>query len=169
MEYKKEEQLCINELETRLSRKLIKHNLIAWDSFGFEIVDNLVTGIGLFKTELKELPNCLWDLISLQRISLVGTKLSEIPLSIGKLINLEELYIGNNGLIAIPKQIGLLSNLKVLYIHENNITSIPKQIFELSKLEEISISSTIIEDQRRPINSNLNPNCKIFINGKILL
>lgn len=91
--------------------------------------------------------------------------LKEIPRQVYELDSLEVLTIGSNNFNYIHIDIENLNNLKVLYIFDNPINSLPLNIALLPKLERLVIIETQIEVNDLIELKLLNPKCIIIANN----
>ena len=117
-----------------------------------------------------ELPDELWELTYLQKLTIENTgiynlpkeieNLSDIceliiaknrcfetiPPEISKLKKLTHLYLYENNIKFLPESIGELENLKVLYLSNNRLRTLPKSLTMLPKLEIINLSYNPIKE-----------------------
>ncbi|KAM7511481.1 hypothetical protein LguiB_010356 [Lonicera macranthoides] len=90
-----------------------------------------------FCTNLVFLPNSICNLKCLKSLLVYGcTKLKELPENLGHIESVEELHLGKTAIRQPPSSIGLLKNLKTLAFQESKpiITSQPQTSFFLSWL-----------------------------------
>jgi Leucine-rich repeat (LRR) protein len=153
----------IKALEKRLKINIPLIGCIHYNSVGYTISENRITGIGLFKVGLKvfpeeicyldnlgvlylpwnyleTVPDSLHRLTKLERLDLIGNNLLSIPKSIGSLESLREIDFSFNDLKELPKSMSSLKNLKVLKIIRNNIVAIPPK---LKKRQEMGLKILI--------------------------
>jgi len=158
----------ISDIEKLIGRPLDSIVTVKWNSFGFEVKNSDITGIGLYKTGITELPDSFWGIHSMVRLSLVDTRLQLLSPLVRNFTGLQELYIGGNGFETVPEQIGELTELKFLYIIEDDLLSLPQEIGSLINLEELSIISKKIKTISESILSLNKHNCRIYLNNQKL-
>ena len=112
---------------------------------GFTIENGRVTGCGLYRLYLKELPDSLVNLESLKELYMDVNDLKYFPEPIGKLKSLQVFHANRNKLKELPDSIGDLKSLKEFWIYENSLTSLPESIGELESLEELYLSDNKIK------------------------
>lgn len=128
----------------------------------FDIRKERMSRINLGGLEMKEIPDCIRDLSSLEDLNIsynpikklpqwigkfkklvilkiTNNGLKELPEEIGLLLNLEELNARGNQLKTLPKTLGSLISLKLLELYENNLVSIPDSIGHLVNLKKLII------------------------------
>ncbi|MEM6835659.1 MAG: COR domain-containing protein [Cyanobacteria bacterium P01_C01_bin.120] len=98
-----------------------------------------LTRLSLNQNWLIELPKDLGKLKSLVRLSLDDNKLIAVPSELGKLSNLTRLDLNKNQLSVVPKEIGHLENLVELYLDQNRLISVPSELGQLSNLNRLSL------------------------------
>ncbi|CEI89483.1 hypothetical protein RMCBS344292_03838 [Rhizopus microsporus] len=89
---------------------------------------NQLTSLLLQNNNIKELPDELWKLTSLEELNLGYNKIKKIPKEVGLLINLKELYLHNNEIQELPTQIGRLKHLSVLDLTHNQLKYLPAEL-----------------------------------------
>ncbi|XP_031372515.1 TMV resistance protein N-like isoform X1 [Punica granatum] len=118
----------------------------------FESLSNLSDFLGL-----KELPDSLGDLESLQELDLSKVKVAELPNSIGNLRKLKVIKMESSSISMLPSSIGGLENLEELYARNcNNLHGpIPAKIGRLTFLRILDLSFTSISSLPHTINELL--------------
>lgn len=81
----------------------------------------LITEFGLAYSQLLELPEELYKLTWLQKLSLNYHRLSTLPESLEKLHNLQYLFLDHNRLTCLPNALSSLVHLKVLSLSHNKL------------------------------------------------
>lgn len=99
---------------------------------------DLGTSVGV---KLTELPETLWRLPQLQKLSIASNQLTAIPESISQLSQLRSLDLYNNELKFLPKAISQLSQLQDLNLSNNQFDTMPETIGYLTQLQSLDISS----------------------------
>jgi Leucine-rich repeat (LRR) protein len=79
-------------------------------------------------------------------------KIKQIPNWISELVTLEMLDLSGNGITIVPNSIGKLKNLKRLYLHENEIWLVAKTLGQLNKLEVLWIQDNQLFDLLYQLN-----------------
>lgn len=87
---------------------------------------------------LRELPEKICDISSLNDLNLIFNDIEYLPKSISKLQNLEVINLDHNKLKQLPDEFCNLQNLKQLLVSENYITNLPECIGKLSNLNILS-------------------------------
>ncbi len=93
--------------------------------------------LSLEMSEVKTVSDDIGNLIKLKYLGIGSLRLSFIPESIYRLRNLEHLYISADQIKSLPDGISKLVNLEYLRVHTSNLTSLPKDINKLEKLKEL--------------------------------
>jgi Leucine-rich repeat (LRR) protein len=93
---------------------------------------------------LAQLPAEIEHLIGLRELILVGNvELRELPNSLCKLTTLEKLEVGYCGLCSLPDQLGELVNLKDLGLSgQSSMQGLPTVVCELTALETLNVDSS---------------------------
>ncbi|GAG57292.1 unnamed protein product, partial [marine sediment metagenome] len=86
----------------------------------------------------------LFELESLQELSLNRNWLTTLPESLGNLKSLERLDLSENQLTTLPESIGDLTSLKELDLWENRLTTLPESIGNLISLQTINLKGNQI-------------------------
>ncbi|MBN1802422.1 MAG: hypothetical protein JW891_13005 [Candidatus Lokiarchaeota archaeon] len=138
-------------LESKLNLELPIVRKINFNTVGVVIEKKRITGLGLYKIGLNEIPeylseldhlavlNLAWNNISeipeyfgslkmLRSIDLIGNKIEQLPLSIVNLIALEDIDLSFNLLGEIPPFVCKIPSLKLLKLFKNKISFIPSSI-----------------------------------------
>jgi hypothetical protein len=70
----------LNELESSLNKNFTLVNEIKWDTeMGFTVKNQMVNGIGLYQSNLTNLPESITRLKSLEKLYLRQNRLSNLP------------------------------------------------------------------------------------------
>ena len=98
-------------------------------------------GLGLEDSELKMLPQELWELVNLKSLDVCGSKTQFLPPDIENLTELRELCLYETDLAYLPEELGKLGNLETLDITGNlNLGYwLPDCIYELKKLKSLKL------------------------------
>ena len=115
-------------------------------SFGIQILNGHVVGLGLFDCGLVSLPNSFRNLKSLKKLSLRCNPLSSFPEEISTLASLEELDLSLTGLMKIPPSIRNLKSLKILHLENNILSTLPEDFGDLKSLEILFLDNNPIQD-----------------------
>ena len=133
-----------------------------------------ITYIDLSTANIKELPKELYDLGSVEKISLEHNELKDLPDGIGSFTNLSTIELGYNKFEGLPtvlcevsnlESLGLqgnkfkknekfwsdlnkLVNLKFLDVSENSFGAFPIDLSPLQSLESIKLSSTCLKKEK---------------------
>ncbi|MFW9996900.1 MAG: leucine-rich repeat domain-containing protein [Candidatus Odinarchaeota archaeon] len=158
----------ILDLERIIKKPLDNIETVKWNSYGYELRDEKIIGIGLYGSEITTLPDSFWELRSLEKLALVDTRLTALSSLIRNFVDLLELYIGGNGMTTVPKEIGTLKKLKFLYILEEKLISLPHELGSLINLEELSIASEMMNSVPDSILTLKNSNCRIYLNNEMV-
>ena len=90
---------------------------------------------------LTKLPDALWKLTNLTRLSLINNQLAQLPPEIVQLSSLTGLSLINNQLAQLPPEIVQLSNLTGLYLRNNQLKQLSPEIVQLSNLVTLDLRS----------------------------
>ncbi|RXM94428.1 Leucine-rich repeat-containing protein 10 [Acipenser ruthenus] len=93
----------------------------------------------LSDNKLRNLPQELKQLQSLQILALDFNGFRELPIVVCSLKQLSILYLGNNRLHALPSELSLLKELKILWIETNYFSDFPDVICELRSLKTLHV------------------------------
>jgi len=139
------------------------------DNSLFEVLSSLtkLKKFSCIYCELKQIPDSLFNIKSLETLELYDSGITEIPKNIeklenlsflnlelnniknvpdeiGNLENLTKLILTNNKLEKFPSTLGNLKNLEVLYLNENSIyDKLPESLNDLSKLKYVKFESNV--------------------------
>jgi Leucine-rich repeat (LRR) protein len=95
----------------------------------------------LWRQDLGEVPESVWDLTGLRVLILADNGLTAISPSIGRLRLLRTLDLGHNALTTVPGTLGELSGLTdFLYLHDNRLTELPTSLGRLTRLRHLNVS-----------------------------
>ena len=192
------DEMTRDQLEIRAIRKILnkcnRRNLPAVSASFSEIADreiiymnnsdlrvvpeciNLLTGLRQLNLHFCKLnrddsiPDTLWQLTGLERLSLGGNKLTSIPSQIGQLSSLTYLNLCNNNLVSLPDEIYQLTNLTWLYLNNNELESISEEIGKLTNLTDLVVCSNQLTKLPKSIGKlvNLGNNGGLNISGNPL-
>lgn len=112
------EHECIIDLENKIGPIPIKFGITAV-TFGIQIENNHVIGLGLYNQQLEAISETIGNLTTLSKLNLSRNKLTALPESIGKLTSLTYLNLSKNRLSSLPETICNLKNLTNLNLHDN--------------------------------------------------
>ncbi|WP_262382335.1 leucine-rich repeat domain-containing protein, partial [Microcystis aeruginosa] len=109
--------------------------------------------------QIREIPEALAHITSLQGLDLNNNQISEIPEALTQLTSLQRLYLKNNQIREIPEALAHLVNLKRLVLENNPITNVPPEIIRQGWGETIwddgnpqAIFSYLKNKAKRPLN-----------------
>lgn len=88
---------------------------------------------------LDELPEWIGGFQKLKILEVTNNRLKRLPVSIGKLKLLEILKVRNNELVDLPETLGKLKSLKTLELYKNKIEKVPNSIGNLVNLEKLDL------------------------------
>ncbi|MHA1294560.1 MAG: hypothetical protein ACTSQJ_18115 [Promethearchaeota archaeon] len=154
----------IRSLEKQIKKPIPLVEKLKKNNVGYEVIDGIITGLSLFKCNLKTIPFEVFNLKFLKKlflrrnniynlpkvienmkyleiIDLRINELSELPLSIGFLPKLKVLNLSSNKLFSIPDSIGFLSSLEILNLSNNRLRKIPLSIEKISSLKYLNIKA----------------------------
>ena len=94
-----------------------------------------VVQLDLSEMELREVPECLGNLMWLEQLDLNSNQLQSIPESLGSLTRLGRLHLSRNSLKSIPESLGNLTQLTWLGLRDNQLESMPESLGSLTRLE----------------------------------
>ncbi|MBY9005711.1 MAG: GTP-binding protein [Candidatus Lokiarchaeota archaeon] len=110
-------------------------------SFGIQILNGHVIGLGLFNCGLVNLPHSFKNLIFLKKLSLRCNLLSSLPKEITTLQSLEELDLALTGLMKLSSLIGNLKSLRILHLENNILNTLPEDFGDLKSLEVLYLDN----------------------------
>ena len=113
---------------------------------GHNYIINDTTYLDLSRSNLKEIPDGVFELVNLTLLNLNCNELTDIPIEINKLVKLTGLWLNNNKLTTIP-YISSLVKLNCLYLVHNKLTSIPQELCEMKELERLDLHDNYIHDE----------------------
>eukprot|EP00961_Rhodomonas_salina_P249923 3378136-Rhodomonas_salina.2 len=87
----------------------------------------------------------LFQLFSLERLSVARNKVRVLPGSISRFTGLVELDMSQNELMDVPPDIGLLTLLTTLDLSSNNLIGLPPQLGTLQRLSLLNVSNNEIQ------------------------
>ncbi|MFX0186349.1 MAG: leucine-rich repeat domain-containing protein [Candidatus Hodarchaeota archaeon] len=95
--------------------------------------------LNLYDNDIKELPESIGSLNSLEVLILPNNQLTTLPESF-KNLSLKKLDLSYNNFITLPEWIGSFSSLEELNLDGNKLKALPESIGSLSSLKILSIS-----------------------------
>lgn len=95
--------------------------------------------LDLTYTNIRDLPDCLGKLTSLQVLIGRGNLLSQFPPCIFKLTDLRHLNLSNNKIKQVPIKISEFQELKTLILGNNLINSLPQEFADLVSLKQLDL------------------------------
>jgi len=107
------------------------------NNFGIVIKNGKISALSLYGLGLDNLPEEIFDLVSIKVLNLSNNNLKTISDEIGKLGSLETLNLYGNNLMSIPENIKTLKNLRELKLFGNNLLSLPEFIGSLKSLDKL--------------------------------
>ncbi len=129
----------IKALEKRLKLEISLIGCIRYNSVGYKISNNRITGLGLFKVGLESFPEEICYLSHLRVLNLPWNYLETVPESIGQLKRLEYLDLIGNNLLSIPNTIGSLDLLREIDLSFNDLQTLPGSLSALKNLEVLKV------------------------------
>jgi Leucine-rich repeat (LRR) protein/DNA-directed RNA polymerase subunit RPC12/RpoP len=112
-------------------------------SFGTLQLENL----SLYKCNLREIPECIYNLKNLQKLWLQENQLTTISEKIGNLTELRQLHLNNNQLSTLPESIGNLTALNSFSIADNQFTQIPTHLWSLKNLGFFNVKNNPLSQE----------------------
>lgn len=94
----------------------------------------------LTQNRLRQVPEEICDLVSLENLEIDSNRLKILPLRLGQLTSLQRLNLSNNLLTFLPEDISHCISLKHLNLHTNKLTRIPTSIGTCGSLEYLNLS-----------------------------
>jgi len=135
--------------------------------------------IEIWAEEIPELPDVLFDIESLEQLTVLCYSIAEVPTAISKLSDLTELYItatkadsfpstlwdlenlqhlklSSDMAATLPPGMGKLKKLKSAVFHLQNLVELPTDIGQCLSLERLDINSKSLADYPQSISSLKN-------------
>ncbi len=112
--------------------------------------------LNITRNEIREVPESISSLNSLEWLDLSRNNIQEIPESISTLISLKKLNLSRNKIREVPESIGSLSLLERLDLRRNKIRKIPESIKNLNSLIELRIDNNKIQMIPNSLKTFLN-------------
>lgn len=103
----------------------------------FVFIPSLLKSLNLANNQLKQIPEAIGGLQSLESLDLSQNQISKIPQALGTLPQLKELHLKGNQFILFPRELRKLSKLEVLDLSNNNLISVSLTISDLSGLKKL--------------------------------
>ena len=97
------------------------------------------TVLDLSGLRLRQLPDAVAGLTSLQDLNLNSNHLTALPDTLARLTNLRSLYLWRNQLTTLPDAITHLSRLQLLHLGSNQLTRLPETIARLTDLRQLRL------------------------------
>jgi len=105
-----------------------------------------IKSIAILYSDLKEVPDFIFQLPELIELNLSYNPLKEIPKEIAEIPNLEVLELSRISLQELPENLQQLKSLRVLALSYNRLKEFPKFLKYLPNLEELYISHNLIAE-----------------------
>ena len=134
-----EEAEIILELESHLKTELYQR-WKALESKTFIVEDRQVTALDLGHSDLKEVPDIIYNLKNLRQLNLYHNKINHLQETIDNFPYLEKLILYGNELTDIPHSVANLKRLSHLDLGFNKFTGLPKPLKELKSLRYLNLS-----------------------------
>ncbi len=131
----------IEELEEEIGKQFSIVEKNTGCSNSIQIVNNQIIGLRLSKSKLREFPEIILELKTLQTLSLDHNELSVLPDSFGILDTLQELNLGANQLTKLPESFGKLKNLEMLWLNDNKLINLPNSFNRLKRLKLLNLNN----------------------------
>ena len=136
---------------TNLKTIILDNNPISYLPESMRQLENLQTfslkntnHSGYYQYDLKEFPEVLCRITSLQNLYLERNQIKDIPNCLGDLTNLKELSLNNTQINILPRSIGKLRNLKSLFLEDCKLSSFPDTLTNLMSLRTLNIRGNIL-------------------------
>ncbi|MCV6636546.1 leucine-rich repeat domain-containing protein [Candidatus Albibeggiatoa sp. nov. NOAA] len=104
-----------------------------------------VVGLNLNETQLASIPDTVFSLKYLQKLSLVKNQLQELPDTFTQLHNLVYLDVRYNELQDLPTSLGQVKSLKFLYLGHNRLQDLPISFAQLQNLEILGLGKNQLQ------------------------
>jgi hypothetical protein len=136
----------IRKIEKEIKVKIPNVDEIYLDSIGVKFNDDeKVIGLSLPKVGIREIPEYIFDLDSIEDLLLGNNKIMEIPEKLTSLISLKRLYLNNNELISLSQNMDRLINLIELNISNNNLETISDSLCNLKSLKYLILNDNKLD------------------------
>ena len=133
---------AIEELEIEIENSIPLVDKIDVKTFGVVIEGDQITQLGLCRHMLEKFPEPISKMKSIRYISIgIGNRLKELPQWINNLSSLEKLELLENDIKRLPEEFGNLTSLRKLDLSVNQIEILPESIGNLESLEELNLWS----------------------------
>ncbi|MHA1649031.1 MAG: leucine-rich repeat domain-containing protein [Candidatus Helarchaeota archaeon] len=129
----------LEELEKRIGKEIKHKKKIQWDIFGYRAEEQEVVELNLNFKEIKDLPESIGNLESLEKLFLHKNQLKTLPDSFGNLKSLKILALGENKLKKLPDSFSNLKSLKELWLNDNRLTELPTSFGKLKFLQDLNL------------------------------
>jgi hypothetical protein len=96
--------------------------------------------LDLSECQLSRVPPQVFEIESLEELSLAGNQLTALPPELGRLTSLRRLQLSGNELTALPPEVCALTALEGLWAHGNRLAALPQGIGALQRLTQLSLS-----------------------------
>ena len=134
------EQEALELLENHIEVSIPELSELERYRFGYEVLNDHITGISLFSCGLSTIPKIIESFSSLNEIYLRGNNLDSIPDELCSLPVLEILDLSENQLKELPDLIRSLSKLRELHLESNQLNNLPASFGDLISLELLDLS-----------------------------
>ncbi|XP_015792687.1 protein scribble homolog [Tetranychus urticae] len=110
----------------------------------------------LDSNHIKDLPESLFRLHRLQKLSISDNEIGSLPIDIAKLSNLVELDASKNEIMEVPEVIKFLRRLKELDLSFNPLRTVPNAITQLTSLKILALNDVNLHQLPSEIGSLIN-------------
>lgn len=100
--------------------------------------------LDLYRADVRELPEAIGCMRSLEWLNLSFNPVERLPESIGELTRLKTLQLSEANLECLPESIGRLKRLSFLRVEDSGLTALPESIGELYALDDLRLSGNRI-------------------------
>ena len=94
---------------------------------------------------LRDLPEVICELISLEKIECGDNRVRSVPRSVSKLTRLALLSLKNNNLRNLPSALGACEALKSLSLNANDLIEIPDALCHLQNLKRLTLAANNLQ------------------------
>ncbi len=103
-----------------------------------------VSTLNLSGLNLLHIPNEVFTLKQLERLSFASNSIQDVPSEVRYLNRLNTLNLHNNQLHYLPSELGQLHNLQILDLSDNELIAIPSELRNLQQLEILKIQKNCL-------------------------
>ena len=100
-----EEAAVLQELESILGVCVPQTSEITETTYGFQVENGLIVGLGLYNKHMKHLPDAVGTLDNLRTLNLRGCGLTDLPDALAQLSNLTSLDLRDNSFATFSNEI----------------------------------------------------------------